>query len=499
MDVFNKFDSSLTDAAREIGFDKPNDLQTAIIPPILEEKDLVVYTNVEEGRSLAYLMPILEKVDPENAYVQALILTPSSESAQRIHQDLEQLSTRPEIQIAGIYGLQESITAEPWNKGVHIIIGTPSSVQIQITKRALDLYHIQFLVVEKIDELISCGMALDLEKLVVNVSDARQSIIFTESGSKLVHKTINKVSQDPVFLAFPVNFFATGKAHVEYLLAEKSEKEQFLFDFLESENPISALILFSSQSDVKEWINRFNRFGYRVSFIVREAGKERLLARAEKGQTRFMIATDIAAKHDKSLAFSHRVIMDLPNDQSQFEEMVKWSHEPAMPPRNIVILDPTKMPVLQRLAKESGVTLQEFYRPSEEFLAIKLAERIHSLLEQRYRSMPESMAQNHYRYFPVVEHLLQAEDGGRLLGLLAREFLQRAVHHPLTPDSRSSKSRHGSRGNRRYQSGAGQKPRRGRPPHKRSRRPGEPSKQQPDKKEEKPKPSILSRIFKKDK
>ncbi len=497
MEVFNQFDSSLTNAAKEIGFDKPNDLQTAVIPPIMAEKDLVVYTNSEEGRSLAYLMPILAKIDPENFNVQALILTPSSESAHRTHQDLEQLKTHQEIKIAGIYGIQDATATDPWSKGIHIIIGTPASVYTQVTKRALDLYHIEYLVVDKIDELISCGMAPDLNKLVTNLSDDRQNIVFSGSGSKLVQKIIGEIAQDPIFLAFPVNFFVTGNPHVEYLLAEKSEKEQFLFDFLEAENPISALVLFSSQSDVKEWINRFNRFGYRVSFIVREAGKERLLARAEKGQTRFMIATDIAARHDKSLAFSHRVIMDLPNDLSQFSEMIKWSHEPAMPPRNIVILDPVKMPVLQRLAQESGVTLQEFYRPSEEFLAIKLAERIHSLLEQRYRSMPESMAQSHYRYFPVVEHLLQAENGGRLLGLLAREFLQRSVHHPLTPESRPNKSRHGGRGRGRYQSAERPQPRRGRPPQKRNRKPGKPSEQQPSKKEEKPKPSILSRLFKK--
>lgn len=494
MDVFKYFNDSLRNAAKEIGFNQPNELQSALIPSIQEGNDLVIYTSAEEGRTLSYLMTLLEKIDAENSYVQALILTPSSEMTHRIQQDFEQINTQEAIQVAGIYGLQEQ-SKEPWGKGTHIIIGTPPSVLNQITQRALDLYHLQYLVVDKIDEMISNGMTQSLSKVVSNVSDQRQAVIFSASGSSLVDKAISQIASKPKFIAFPVNFFKTSQPHVEYLFVDKEEKQRVLFDFLEAENPISALILVSSNNDVKEWINRFNHFGYRVSFVIREAGKDRLMARAEKGQTRFMIATDIAAKHNKSLLFSHRIIMDLPNDQSRFKELIRWSHEPAMPPRNIVILDPVKFPVLERLAKESNITLQESYRPSEEYLTLKLSERVHSMLEQRYRNVSDKGLENNYRYFPVIEHLLQVENGGRLLGLLVRDFLRRHVHHPLTPDTRSSRSKYTNHGKQRSVYRGVHKSKRAPAPQKRNRKPAKPEEQKPQTKEAEKKPSLFSRLL----
>ncbi|RUR84176.1 DEAD/DEAH box helicase [Chlorogloeopsis fritschii PCC 9212] len=308
----------LIEQLEKLGFTAPTNIQAQAIPQLLAGRDVVGQSQTGTGKTAAFSLPILERLDASQKAVQALILTPTRELAIQVQNAVCEFISSQGLRVLAIYGGQ-SIDRQilQLKRGVHIVVGTPGRVIDLLERGSLKLDRVKWFVLDEADEMLSMGFIDDVEKILSQAPRERQTALFSATMPPSIRQLVNKFLNDPVTVTVEQPKAAPNKINqVAYVVPRQWSKVKALQPILEMEDPESALIFVRTRRTAAELTNQLQAAGHSVDEYhgdLSQQARERLLTRFRNRQVRWVVATDIAARGLDVDQLSHVINFDLPD------------------------------------------------------------------------------------------------------------------------------------------------------------------------------------------
>lgn len=322
MNVFQQdlLKDEIKQAIEQLGFETPTPIQQMVIPHILNTKgDLVALAQTGTGKTAAFGLPIIQNIDTNNYYVQALILAPTRELAQQIAKDLLNYSKfLQKIDVATIYGgANISNQISQIRKGVQIVVGTPGRTLDLINRNVLDLSAIKFLVLDEADEMLNMGFKDELDAILSDTPDDKQTLLFSATMPDEVRQISKKYLKKPEEIsAGKVNVGAESVEHHLYLV-NQTDKYAALRRVIDFYPDIYALIFCRTRDEAKQLATKLMDDGYTADALhgdLSQAQRDFVMYRFRIKQLKLLIATDVAARGLDISDLTHVINYTLPDD-----------------------------------------------------------------------------------------------------------------------------------------------------------------------------------------
>ena len=302
-----------------IGYQQLTDIQLKTIPLILEEQDMIVQSQTGTGKTGAFLIPILDKIE-RGFKPQVLILVPTRELALQVSEEARKLSSHSNLRILTIYG-QDSIRRQSklFNYGVDVIIGTTGRTIDHIFKqKTFSLEHLKFVVLDEVDEMINQGFLPDVEKNLKKVPVKRQTLFFSATVSDKVKLFARKFAKNPIIITSKNNDLPSKTEHFFLEVNSSWQKKQNLIAFL-SENKLDSVLVFANtKRRVEEIKNTLRENGLQVDCIhsdLPQNRRTRIFNNFRSKRISLLIATDVAARGLDIKDISYVINYDFPQNR----------------------------------------------------------------------------------------------------------------------------------------------------------------------------------------
>ncbi len=444
--AFDQLPEALRATVARVGWPRPLRVQAKAIPYLLAGRDLIVQSRTGSGKTGAFMLPSLMRIDADRHHCQMLVLAPTRELALQVYGEAVKLAEGTGIEAVAVYG---GVGYEPqiraFEKGAQIVIGTPGRILDHLTRRKLSLDRLRFLVLDEADEMLSMGFYPDMVRIRRFLPDKRQSSMFSATIPPKVRTLSKEFLREPDFLSL-----SHGRVHVEatdhiYYAVPSMGKERALVRILETENPDSAIIFCNTKDRVRFLAEVLARFGLdsdQITADLSQAQREKVMKRVRQRQLRFLVATDVAARGIDITHLSHVILFDLPQD---FESYIHRSGRTGRAGAGgiaITLVTVSQEEELKRLARHYQIDMEVRELPDEEAVQRLVAERLTVLLEDKRRDLGGVERERIERFMPLAKSLADSEDELDLIAMLLEESYRASIHAPPEqPDDEPRKER----------------------------------------------------------
>ncbi len=420
-------------------------VQARAIPYLFAQRDMMIQSRTGSGKTGAYLLPILEMVNPLQPTTQALILVPTRELAHQVATEAEILATGTGVRTVAVYGgvgYREQLAA--FQAGAHIVVGTPGRVLDHLLRRSLTLQHLQFLIFDEADRMLSMGFYPDMRRVQHYLPEhAISTYMFSATFPAPVLRLTHQFMRSPGFLNLSSDQIHVSEIEHVYYSVPGMDKDRSLIRIIEVENPLSALIFCNTKVRVNYVTTVLQRFGYDADDLtsdLAQSSREKVLDRVRRGTLRFLVATDVAARGIDLPELSHVIQYEPPEDPEAYIHRSGRTGRAGASGTAITLVTAVERAALLRIAKQFNFPLNERPLPSDEDVQHVVSERIIALLEARLRTRDRLQTERMARFVPLVPTLAQSGEDNHLLAMLLDDFYQQTFHEPLiAPDEPPSR------------------------------------------------------------
>jgi ATP-dependent RNA helicase DeaD len=425
----------LRQAVARAGWSELMPVQARAIPYLLAGRDLMVQSRTGSGKTGAFLLPILDRIDPKRATCQALVLAPTRELARQVAEEARTLGGGTGMRTAVVYGgVAYGPQLEAFRKGAHLVVGTPGRILDHLLKRNLSLKDLQILVFDEADRMLSMGFYPDMKAIQRHLPSRRvHSCMFSATFPAHVMRLAGEFLHQPEFLSLSRDHVHVTDVEHVYYVVPRMDKDRSLVRIIEVENPPSALIFCNTRARVHYVTAVLQRFGYdadELSSDLSQKAREKIMARTRKEALRFLVATDVAARGIDLPALSHVIIYEPPEDPELYIHRAGRTGRAGGGGVAISLVDVMEQMTLDRIAKRYGIEMQEWPLPGDEDVEAIVSERVTVLLEARLRDRDRLKIERMQRFEPLIHDLSQSEEGLALLTMLLDDHYQQTLHAP---------------------------------------------------------------------
>ncbi|MBE2267194.1 MAG: DEAD/DEAH box helicase [Anaerolinea sp.] len=312
----------LVQAVMELGYENATPIQERAIPALLEGRDILGQAQTGTGKTAAFALPLLERLDISSRKVQGLILTPTRELALQVTEAIYQYGKHLNARVVAIYG-GSSYTRQlkRLDEGVHVVVGTPGRVIDLIERGALDLHHVRFLVLDEADEMLKMGFIDDVETILRATPPERQTALFSATLSDAIRSIAKQYMHDPQLVAIEQKTLTVPQIEQRYYLVEENSKVAALARLLEVEDVHSALIFTRTKLGAASLADTLLTRLFPVEALhgdLSQEARETVMRRFRRGQITILVATDVAARGLDIQDMSHVINFDVPYDAEDY-------------------------------------------------------------------------------------------------------------------------------------------------------------------------------------
>jgi len=315
--------SPLLKAISDLGFEEASPIQSEAIPVILEGKDIIGQAMTGSGKTAAFGIPLLEKIDPKIKKVQALILCPTRELAIQVANEINKLGkyklSVPALPIYGGQPIERQLRAI--EKGVAVIIGTPGRVLDHLKRKTLSFADIQIAVLDEADEMLDMGFREDIEEILNRASQDRQTLLFSATMPRAIQQMAKAFQRDPQIIKVAHEKLDTPNIEQVYFEVGSHGKIDLLSRLVDIHNPKLSVVFCNTKRKVDEVVIDMRARGYAVDGIhgdLTQQKRNRVMERFRKGSVDILVATDVAARgidvNDVEAVFNY----DIPQDDESY-------------------------------------------------------------------------------------------------------------------------------------------------------------------------------------
>ena len=313
-------DTSLA-AIEAMGWDAPTPIQAQAIPPALEGRDLVGIAQTGTGKTGAFLLPALEKIE-EGKGIQVLVLCPTRELASQVEEEARAMARGTSYRAAHIVGgVGYGPQIEALNRGDPIVVATPGRLNDHMENGRVDLRNVKVLVLDEADRMLDMGFREQIEEVLKRSSKERQTMLFSATMPQGVHALARRITRDPVWARVKGGGSVAEGIREEAYSVRPESKPDLLIHLLEQSGWDQVLVFTRTKDGADVLRNRLRRVGVSVDAMHSDRDmkhRREALERFARGDTRVLVATDIAQRGLDVEGISHVVNYDVPTDPEDY-------------------------------------------------------------------------------------------------------------------------------------------------------------------------------------
>lgn len=299
-----------------MGFKNPSQVQQEAIPPALEGKNIIVKSQTGTGKTAAYAIPMLEKVELEEKLPQVVVLTPTRELAVQVSKEIDSIGKFKRTRSVAIYGGQPiDLQTRVLKQRVHIIVSTPGRMIDHIDRGNIDLSKVNTVVIDEADHMFDMGFIDDVESIINKTPSNRQIMLFSATISEKVEKITEKYMQDAVKVSITPEEITGEKIDESYYMMDEKFKFSSLCRVLCNEEVETAIIFCETKANVGMLANKMRRKGleaYELHGDLTQDERLETLNKFKKGEFNILVATDVAARGIDVDDVTHVINYDIP-------------------------------------------------------------------------------------------------------------------------------------------------------------------------------------------
>ena len=358
-------------AVAAVGYEAPSPIQAATIPPMMAGRDVVGLAQTGTGKTAAFALPILSRLDLSQKKPQALVLAPTRELALQVCEAFEKYAAgSPGVKVLPVYGGQGyGVQLSALRRGVHVIVGTPGRIMDHLDKGTLDLTELRFLVLDEADEMLNMGFAEDVETILADTPEDKQVALFSATIPAPIRRLSTKYLHDPVEITVKGKTQTAANITQRYLFVSYPQKVDALTRILEVENFEGMIVFVRTKNETETLAEKLRARGFSATAIngdVQQNVRERTVNQLKSGQLDILVATDVAARGLDVERVSHVVNYDIPTDTESYVHRIGRTGRAGRSGDAISFVTPRERYLLKHIEKATRTTLVQMHLPSVE-------------------------------------------------------------------------------------------------------------------------------------
>jgi ATP-dependent RNA helicase DeaD len=360
---------ALQKALADVGYESPSPIQAATIPPLMANRDVLGQAQTGTGKTAAFALPILARLDPAQKSPQALVLAPTRELAIQVAEAFQSYAAHlPGFHVLPIYGGQSyGPQLQALRRGVHVVVGTPGRVIDHLDKGTLDLSALRTLVLDEADEMLRMGFIDDVEKVLKATPSTRQIALFSATMPAPIRRIAEKYLNDPVQVEIASKTRTADNIRQRYWEVSGLHKLDALTRILEAE-PFDAMIVFArTKQATDELAEKLQARGFSAASIngdVAQAQRERTIQQLKDGKIDILVATDVAARGLDVDRISHVLNFDVPYDTESYVHRIGRTGRAGRSGEAILFIAPRERSMLRAIERASRQAITPMELPT---------------------------------------------------------------------------------------------------------------------------------------
>ncbi|WP_241236222.1 DEAD/DEAH box helicase [Brevibacillus marinus] len=403
----------LRQGIQDLYYKRPTPIQAEAIPVILAGKDVVAQAPTGTGKTAAFVLPILERLQPHKRDIQALILTPTRELSIQIAAEIAKLGKHLDVQVLSLHGgtdIERQISK--LERTVQIVVGTPGRVLDHLQRGTLHFGRISWLVLDEADKMLEMGFLDDVAQIIVSTPQDRQVLLFSATMPDPVKQLAARFMKQPQHIRIEHGQKTVEHIRQVYYVVNQSDKLDALLDLIDSTRPYLAIIFANTQQRVQTLAARLQQLGYDAEALygdLSQKKREKLMRDFRSVKFQFLVATDIAGRGLDVEGVTHVFNYDLPTDVESYIHRVGRTGRAGQAGTAISLVSPRQKSLIQRFAKATRAEIEENVLTAGHHLAAgrrkRAAEREANIAAQKAEQQRQQAEQRKKQETPLVSAL----------------------------------------------------------------------------------------------
>jgi len=392
-------------ALLNMGFEEPTPIQAQAIPIGLNGRDMIGQAQTGTGKTTAFGVPLLEKITFDET-VQGLVLCPTRELAVQVAEELNRIGQVKGVKTLPIYGGQDiGRQIRALKNRPHIIVATPGRLMDHMDRKTIRLGSIKMVVLDEADEMLNMGFVEDIEKILSNVPDERQTLLFSATMPKRIQALAEKFMKEPELVKVKAKEMTVTNIEQHYVEVQEKQKFDALCSLLDIQIPELAIIFGRTKKRVDEVVDGLIKRGYSAEGIhgdIPQAKRDQVIRRFKEQSIDIMVATDVAARGLDISGVSHVYNFDIPQDPESYVHRIGRTGRAGKKGIAITFVTPREIDHLRiienvtkkKMAKMPIPTSQDVMIGNQQAAVNQLMEVIDNNQHQEYKRIAENLHEN---------------------------------------------------------------------------------------------------------
>ncbi|NID15324.1 DEAD/DEAH box helicase [Luteibacter yeojuensis] len=364
-------DANVVRALTEVGYETPSPIQAATIPALLDGRDVIGQAQTGTGKTAAFALPVLSRIDLKPGKPQALVLAPTRELAIQVAEAFQKYATyMPGFQVLPIYGGQSyGPQLQGLKRGAQVIVGTPGRVIDHLDKGTLDLSGLRFVVLDEADEMLRMGFIDDVEKLLQATPEGRQVALFSATMPAPIRRIAQTYLKNPSEVTIKNKTTTAANIRQRYWWVSGVHKLDALTRILEAESFDAMIVFARTKQATEELASKLQARGFAAAAIngdIAQAQRERVIDQLKTGKLDILIATDVAARGLDVERISHVLNYDIPHDTESYVHRIGRTGRAGRSGEAILFVTPRERNLLRQIERATRQPIEQMQLPTIE-------------------------------------------------------------------------------------------------------------------------------------
>lgn len=360
--------STTLKSLRRIGFEETTPIQEQTIPLSMEGKDIIGQAQTGTGKTAAFGIPLVEKVNPKNKHIQSLVIAPTRELAIQVSEELYKIGYEKHVQVLAVFGGQDiSRQIRALKKNPAIIVGTPGRLLDHINRRTIKLQDIHTVVLDEADEMLNMGFIEDIEKILESVPEERQTLLFSATMPDRIRQIATRFMKSPEIVRVKAKEMTVPQIDQFFVKVDERDKFDALTRLLDYQSPDLAIVFGRTKRRVDEVAEALSIRGYTAEGIhgdLSQAKRLQVLRKFKEGSVDVLVATDVAARGLDISGVTHVYNFDIPQDPESYVHRIGRTGRAGKTGMAITFVSPREMSYLRTVEETTKKRMKRMQVPS---------------------------------------------------------------------------------------------------------------------------------------
>jgi len=436
----------------EVGYEAPSPIQAESIPPLLDGRDVLGMAQTGTGKTAAFALPLLSRIDLNIQAPQMLVLAPTRELAIQVAEAMQTYARHlPGFHVLPVYGGQSMSTQlRQLRRGAHVVVGTPGRIQDHLRRGTLQLGQLKSVVLDEADEMLRMGFIDDVNDILNQTPEGRQVALFSATMPEAIARIARTHLKDPVEIRIKSSTSTVKAINQRFWQVSGMHKLDALTRILEVENFDAVIVFVRTKTATTELAEKLEARGYAAAALngdMNQVMREKAVDRLKRGSLDIVVATDVAARGLDVSRMSHVINYDIPYDTESYVHRIGRTGRAGRSGEAILFITPREKRMLRTIEKATGQQITQMRLPSHADVANKrtadFKNELTRVIESEELEFFETLVEEYQS-----EHDLGLAEVAAALAFLAqkeRPLLPAAddVPEPYTSPDRGNEGKHG--------------------------------------------------------